>query len=292
MEREIIFYSAGIRLAGVLFTPDDPKEGRTRPGIVLCHGYTGIKEVVLVDYARKFVGAGYVCLTFDYRGFGESEGPRWRLIPLEQVEDIRNAITFLQAQKEVSQERIGLWGTSFGGANVPYAAGVDSRVKCAVAQVGFGDGERVMRQHFTYWEMKSLLKEIEEDRTQRVLSGKSKSTNPLDMLVNDPDSRRFLGQVYEAAPKMKCELPLETTECLLSYKPESVVDRISPRAILFLAAGGDIVCPPEEYEIMFQKAGEPKKLVILPDLPHYEIYSGEGFEKSLQVALEWFEQHL
>ena len=279
-------------MAGALFVPDDHKEGQKRPGIVLCHGYTGIKEVVLADYALQFAAAGYVCLTFDYRGFGESEGPRWRLIPFEQVEDIRNAITFFEAQKEVDADRIGLWGTSFGGANVPYAAGVDHRAKCAVAQVGFGDGERVVRQHFPYWEMKKLLQEIEKDRTRRVLTGKSKATDPLDMLVNDPDSRHFLGQVYEAAPDMKCELPLETMEGILSYKPESVVDRISPRAILFLAAGGDIVCPPEEYEIMYRKAGEPKKLVILPDLPHYEIYSGEGFEKSAQIALEWFKQHL
>jgi hypothetical protein len=35
---------------------------------------------------------GLVALRFSYRGVGESEGPAYRLIPLEQVEDIRKPL--------------------------------------------------------------------------------------------------------------------------------------------------------------------------------------------------------
>jgi len=61
--------------------------------------------------------SGYAVLAFDYRGFGESEGERGRLVPAEQMTDIRNAVTYMQTLGEVDPERIGLWGTSFGGAN-------------------------------------------------------------------------------------------------------------------------------------------------------------------------------
>ena len=71
---------------------------------------------------------------------------------LEQIDDIRNAISFFEAQPQVDPERIGLWGTSFGGANAPYAAAVDSRVKAVVGQVGFGDGERFMLDVRSYGE--------------------------------------------------------------------------------------------------------------------------------------------
>ena len=145
MERRTVkFYSEGIRLEGDLYLPSDLKAGDGRPGIVLCHGFTGLRELILSDYAKVFADAGFVAFTFDYRGFGGSEGEKWRLIPLEQIDDIRNAISFLEAQPQVDPERIGLWGTSFGGANAPYAAAVDSRVKAVVGQVGFGDGARFM----------------------------------------------------------------------------------------------------------------------------------------------------
>ena len=86
----------------------------------------------------------YISLVFDYRGFGDSEGKRGRLIPSEQVVDIRNAITFMEAQPEAEAERIGLWGTSFGGANAITTASIDDRVKCLTVQITFGSGERMV----------------------------------------------------------------------------------------------------------------------------------------------------
>ena len=143
-ERWVTFYSEGSRIVGNLFLPDDMHNAKPRPGIVLCHGFTGVRQLSLRDYAQRFAAAGYVALIFDYRGFGDSEGPKWRLIPLEQVDDIRNAITWLGTQPEIDAEQIGLWGTSFDGAHVPNVAGIDARVKAAVAQVGFDTGERFL----------------------------------------------------------------------------------------------------------------------------------------------------
>ena len=72
MERPVSYYSRGVRVSAVLYVPEGMASGRRLPGIVLCHGFTGIKELILPDYARRFAAAGYVALAFDYRGFGES----------------------------------------------------------------------------------------------------------------------------------------------------------------------------------------------------------------------------
>ena len=146
MQRKENFYSDGNKIAATLFIPDDLNESEKRPGIVLCHGFTCIKELILPDYASRFARAGFVSLIFDYRGFGESEGKRGNLIPHEQVTDIRNAISFLQLQKEVDSQRMALWGTSFGAANAIYTAGIDKRIKVIVSQVGFGDVERILKK--------------------------------------------------------------------------------------------------------------------------------------------------
>ena len=89
MEKQVSFYSgAGLRLAGILEVPDEGEKGIKRPGIVLCHAGTGTKETFLPEISQRLVKKGYAVLRFDYRGFGESEGPECRLIPWEQVDDI------------------------------------------------------------------------------------------------------------------------------------------------------------------------------------------------------------
>ena len=166
-ERWVSFFSEGTRLIGNLFLPADLQPGEQRPGIVLCHGFTGVRQLTLPEYARRFAEAGFMALIFDYRGFGDSEGSKWRLLPLEQVDDIRNALTWLATQPEVDPHRLGLWGTSFGGAHVPYVAGIDTRVKAAVAQVGFDTGERFLLSVRSESEHAELLRQLEEDRQLR-----------------------------------------------------------------------------------------------------------------------------
>ena len=58
-ERVVHFFSEGTRLEGDLFVPEGLSRGERRPGIVLCHGYSGIRELILPDYARKFVAAAW-----------------------------------------------------------------------------------------------------------------------------------------------------------------------------------------------------------------------------------------
>src|SRR5262245_10454930 len=79
MKRPVTFYSEGCRLVGDIYYPDDLRPGEKRAGIVLCHGYTGVKDLYLPDNARVLNEAGYMVMTFDYKGWGESAGARSRL---------------------------------------------------------------------------------------------------------------------------------------------------------------------------------------------------------------------
>ncbi len=66
----VSFYSEGIRLSGDLFQPHGLEPGEQRAGMVLCHGYTGVRHLYLPDTAKALTAAGYVVLTFDYKGWG------------------------------------------------------------------------------------------------------------------------------------------------------------------------------------------------------------------------------
>ncbi len=96
---------------GIALTFRVPEGNMKHPLIILCHGFCGIRNVLLPCFANAFTEAGFATITFDYRGFGESEGERGRLVPAMQIEDIISVINWAEKQACIDNQRIGLWGT-------------------------------------------------------------------------------------------------------------------------------------------------------------------------------------
>ena len=227
MSTPIHFYSEGHKLVGDLYLPDGLKPGEQRAGIVLCHGYTGVKDLYLPDNARVLNEAGYVMLTFDYKGWGESEGTRNRLAPYSRVADVQAAITFLQLQENVDEDRIGIYGTSYGGATVTWVGAVDQRVKCIVSCVGVGHGSRWMRSVRRPDEWVDLLERSKKDREQRVLSGAPDQADRSEILLADRQSAALAAAARAKNPNAINTLPLDYIDETLEFHPEWVVDKIS-----------------------------------------------------------------
>jgi fermentation-respiration switch protein FrsA (DUF1100 family) len=277
----------------MLFVPDTLPKGEKRPGVVLCHGFTAVKEVLLPEIARRLAQSGYVALTFDYRFLGASGGePRRQIIPMLQIEDIRNAVTFIQHQPEVYSDRIGLFGVSLGGANVSYAAGVEDRVKATASVCGIGDCGRWIRDACHFWEWRALQQRLADDRRERVLHGRLQYVQAKDIVPEPESTTKLFDQILHQYPQWSREITLASGEALIAYKPESVVQNISPRAILWLHGEADERVAMEESISMYEKAGNPKKLVILPGLGHSDIISGPGLEQSFPHINAWFAEHL
>ena len=88
------------------------------------------------------------------------------------------------------------------------------------------------------------------------------------------------------------EIPLEFVDDTLGFHPEWVVDRIAPRPVLFITTSDDRLVPQEESEALYQRAGEPKKLIVLEGSGHYEVYAGEPFRQVMERTVAWFHQYL
>ena len=290
--RPISFYSEGVRLAGDLFLPDDIAADEKRAGLVLCHGYTGVRNLYLPDIATAFTASGYVVLTFDYKGWGDSEGPKSRLAPYSRVIDSQAAVTWLGAQPMVNADRIGIYGTSYGGATVVWVAAVDQRVKCVVAVVGIGNGQRWMRSVRRPDEYYDLLERSAADRVRRAMTGQSEFVERTDILIPDRQSAELAAAARRGNPGAVSEIPLEFIDDTLGFNPEWVVDKIAPRPVLFITTDNDRLVPPDESESMYRRAGEPKKLVVLHGFGHYEVYTGEAFRQVMEPATAWFRQYL
>jgi fermentation-respiration switch protein FrsA (DUF1100 family) len=292
MKRPVTFHSEGIKLVGDLYLPDGLAPGEQRAGIVLCHGYTGVKDLYLPDNARALNQAGYVALTFDYKGWGESGGPRSRLAPYSRVADVQAALTFLGVQPEVDAERLGIYGTSYGGAIVVWTAAVDSRVKCVVSVVGIGHGGRWMRSVRRPDEWVDLLERSARDRVRRALDGESGVVNREDILLPDRQSAELAAAARRNNPAAVGRIPLEYVDETLGFNPEWVVDRIAPRPVLFVTTDDDRLVPPEESAALYARAGEPKRLVVLKGYGHYEVYTEPAFGEVMAATLAWYGHHL
>ncbi len=288
----VSFYSEGVRLSGDLFLPDDLRPGDKRAGIVLCHGYTGVRNLYLPDNARVLNAAGYVVLTFDYKGWGDSDGPKNRLSPYGRVIDSQAALTFLGAQGMVDPERLGLYGTSYGGATVVWTAAVDQRVKAVVSVVGIGHGKRWMRSVRRPDEFADLLERSAADRVRRVMTGQSEFADRSYILLPDRQSAELAAAARRGNPGAVGEIPMEFIDDTLEFHPEWVVDKIAPRPVLFITTDDDRLVPRDESEALYAKAGEPKRLVVLEKWGHYEVYAGDAFDQVMGPTLAWYRQYL
>ena len=251
-----------------------------------------MKDLYLPDNAAALNQVGYVVLTFDYKGWGKSEGARSRLAPFSRVADVQAAITFLGLQPSCDKQRIGLYGTSYGCATVVFTAAIDKRVTFTVGVVGMGHGGRWMRSVRRPDEWFDLLARAERDRERRVLTGESQFVAREDVLLPDRQSAELAARARAANPNAVGTIPLEHIDDTLSFHPEWVVDKIAPRPLLLIAAGDDRLVPPEDCRSLFDKAGEPKKLVVLPGVGHYEVYSRPAFDDVMRETNAWFRQHL
>ncbi|QRZ16151.1 alpha/beta fold hydrolase (plasmid) [Paracoccus methylovorus] len=296
MEEKVHFYSDCLKLVGTFYTPDNRKDGERLPTVIGIHGGSGTSTAnALKIIGQRLTDAGYAFLTFYHRGFGDSEGIRGRSIWQNRLRDIQDSITYAQQRPEVDPERIGLIGLSIGGAYAVYTAGVDERVKCAVEVGGMGDGERRFRTRMPYYDFMALQDQIKEDRIHRVLTGESKRRPYRGNEYLGPEHQKLREKQKDKETYDKQGYPLENTDNLMSFKPESVVHQIAPRAVMFVNAERDAIVPVDEARSMYAKAGEPKKLMVISGSGHGEVYPAnnpEVFNSIMKESLEWYARHL
>ena len=292
MKRPVEFYSEGFKLCGDVYTPDDLAQGEKRAAVLLCHGYTGVKDLYLPDNAASLNQAGYVAMTFDYKGWGDSEGTRNRLAPYSRVMDVQAAMTYLGCQPEVDDERIGLYGTSYGGATVSWVGAVDHRAKCIVSVVGVGHGARWMSRVRRVDEWFDLLERSAEDRVKRATTGELEYVDRSDILLPDRQSAELAAAARRNNPAAVGTIPIEYVDDTIGFNPEWIVDKISPRPILFITSDNDRLVLPEESEQLYAHAKEPKKLVVLKGYGHYEVYAEPAFSEVMVETLAWFGEYM
>jgi uncharacterized protein len=293
--RDIEFDAEGVTLRG-WFYPAEGASG-TAPTIVMAHGFSAVKEMYLDAYAEVFAAAGLNALVFDNRNFGASDGePRQEIDPWAQVRDYRHAITYAGTLSE-SDDRIGVWGSSYSGGHVLVVAAIDRRVKAVVCQVPMVSGHDNFRALVRADLIAGFQDMFNADRTAR-FRGDPPAMVPV--VAEDPaapcalptrDSWEWFSETGKTrAPSWRNEVTLRSVEMFSEYEPIAYLPYISPTPLLLQPAIGDHLTPCDLAVAAYEKAREPKKLNILPG-GHFDAYV-KGFDDSSGPARDWFVRHL
>jgi len=292
VQRSITLWSDGTRLSGVLLYPKDRKEGEKLPGIVLCNGWGGTKAFLMQSgIAPRFAAAGYVVINYDYRGWGDSDS---RLVvrgelpkpdkdgyvtvkaqairevvdPFDQQEDIDAAVSYVHGEPMVDKDRIGIWGTSFGGGHVIYRAAHDRRIACVVAQVGSMPDDWTKR-------FPAGLNGVYKQKSDRARG----LVDPVPQGGGSPGGLR--GTPY--------------SERIAQFNPGQYADRVKVPTLLVDAEKEHYFKIKENsgrvHEIL-QKNGVPTEYHVLKGKKHYDVYKGQPLDEVMRLEISWFDKYL
>jgi fermentation-respiration switch protein FrsA (DUF1100 family) len=294
--RDIEFDAEGVTLRGWFYDAD----GRSgaAPTIVMAHGFSAVKEMYLDEFAEVFAAAGLNALVFDNRNFGASDGePRCEIDPVQQVRDYRHAITYATTLDEVDPTRIGAWGSSYSGGHVLVLGAIDRRVKAVVAQVPLVSGSANIAELVRADFRAGFRQMFDDDRAARFRGDPPVmvpvvAEDPLaPSALPTPDSWTWFTETGKSrAPSWKNEVTLRTVEMLGEYEPAAYIARISPTPLLMVVAREDHLTPAHLAIDAYERAREPKRLVILPG-GHFDAYV-DGFDEASAPARDWFVEHL
>jgi len=247
-------------------------------------------------FAEAFAAAGLASLVFDYRCLGASDGePRQDIDPHAQLVDYRNAISFARQLPEVDGERLGIWGSSYSGGHVLMVGALDRRVKAVVSQVPLIDAWESLGSLAGVEMRSAMVQQLIAERERLYAGGEStmfpvvaQSGGAAAMAVDD--AWEWFNMAARTAPTWKNEITLRSMERLLEYAPGRFIDRIAPTPLLLIAAERDFL-PVEVARRAMERAGEPKRLVVLP-IGHFAPYEPPHFATAAGEAVAWFRKYL
>ncbi|WP_330925903.1 alpha/beta hydrolase [Candidatus Sororendozoicomonas aggregata] len=287
MRQNIAFLSHDQNISGHLYCPEKFKA--PLPVVILCHTFCGVKDWLLPSYAIFFAQNGYAALTFDYRGFGQSQGESGRFNTERQVEDILAAIDYIKCLDFIDADRIALWGSFFGGANAIVAAACDKRVKCLIAQLPFADGSQLLTHTLTEADERRFYQTLARMQNKKVTTGREMVV-PISKVLTDSASADFYKEHREQFPSLGIKIPYLSTAEILSLKPEQYIKDITA-PILLVGAEHDAVNPAGAIKRLYDLAQEPKKLHTETGAAHYEMYSGKCFLRCAKQQQAWLDQY-
>ena len=246
MKREIVYFkSDGLKLKGQLFIPD----ATPCPVLCLCHGMprggtADPNDRGYAGLAERFAEEGFLTVIFNFRGAGESEG---NFDIRGWVRDLKAVMDHICKRKEVDQSKVALMGFSAGAAVSIYVAAQDKRIASIVA-CACPDTSRLAKN-------RGLAQTVIADY-------------------------RKIGVIKDSDFPPSLQSWMKGFDDIYSSR---WIDKLSPRPILIIHGDKDDVVSPSSAFNLYERAGDPKEILIVKGAGHRLRIS----EEAMHHALAW-----
>ncbi|MEK9711542.1 MAG: alpha/beta fold hydrolase [Thalassolituus sp.] len=289
MRLDVTFPSGNDTCAAWLYLPEGTKPA---PVIVMAHGLGAVRTMRLDAFAERYCEAGYACLVFDYRYFGDSSGePRQLLNIKRQLADWANAVRFAQQDARVDGSKVIVWGSSFSGGHVLKTAANVSGIAGVMSQCPFTNGiASSMSLHPLSTLKVSTLAAVD------LLTAPFRSKPVMVDLAGAPGDGALMTahdviEGYNGIKPEDSDIPgyvaarfgFEITR----YFPGASAAKVKVPTLL-LACLKDTVAPVKPTLKYAKKL--PQGTVVELDTGHFDIYVGEWFEKVVGIQLDWLKK--
>lgn len=271
-----------------------PKTNNKSAVIIMAHGFAGLRQFKLIQYAQRFAQAGYAVILFDYRYWGGSTGkPREMISINSQLEDWKTMIQYASTCKFIDNRRIVWWGTSLSGGYALSLASELKNIQAIMVQIPYVDGAETAKL-YPLQRYPQALKLSSQD-----YMGSKMGLNPKRLPVVDqyklcfmPTADSYYGYLSIVNPDYywSGEVPARVFFNLMRYRPIQLVRQINI-PVLFIAAQHDSLIPIESSR---EAATNIAPFVSYHewDMKHFDIYHGSWFEKAVTTQLEFLHQHI
>ena len=293
------FASDGISLAGHLYRPPGAAPTDRTPALVMCGPFSSVKEQTLPHYAERLSDAGYTVLTFDSRGFGESEAapgrPRWHYDPSEIVQDYCSAVSHLLTRRDVDRDRVGIMGVCMGGGYAVSVGARDKRVR-AVASVAGGYNIGGTFQQFLgvdgfaayYRRINDIVqRQYETGEVQYVptIAHQLSAEVPVAAMPNDEAYSYYDRTHGDHAPTWSEKMTAASFGPYFIYNAITHAPLVAPTPLLIIHGTRDLFLLPEYAQAAYDAAVGPKQLVWIETHNHIELYDQDPYVSQAVAAL-------
>lgn len=264
------------------------------PVIVMAHGLGGVRSMRLDAYAQRFQQAGYACLVFDYRHFGDSEGqPRQLLDIRKQQQDWIAAIAYARTRPEVDGTRVVVWGSSFSGGHALYLGATQPNLAAILAQCPFTDGFASSMASNPISSLRVMPRAI-ADTLMGCFGGRPImvpcSAPPFGLgLMTASDCQRGMSALVPAKSTFRNEVAARFALQIITYRPGKLAKKVRCPAFIAICRK-DTVAPSKTALKQVRQA--PLAEVKVYQEGHFDIYVGQAFERVIADQINFLRRHV
>lgn len=303
-ENKVTFKSQGVKLAGLLFTPENFDETKNYPTVVFSGPFNQVKEQMGALYGKKFAAKGFVFLSFDHLGYGDSEGElRNNENSFIKMESIRDAISYLGTLDFVNKDKLYGYGACASGGYIPLVAVTDKRLKAIATVSGMMDNQSSYFGMLSKEQLMPIFKMANEARQKAYENGEVEYYDALNMSAVDPNNlpEGAMGEGYDYY--MTARAGKETYANYTHLAPKTLMENAPMTSAKLYAPylytpylgiyGEKAMTDTAPLTVEFYKAcSEPKELYAIPEASHVSLYDiDKDVDKAVDKMVEFFNKY-